>query len=61
MFKRTIGQKDLEELYIALLGLEMMTVVDVLKWDGQYLKLIQILAILMNLLMHSLLLMILLI
>ena len=56
-----IGQKDLKESYIALLGLEMMIVIDILKWDGQCPKLIQALAISMNLLMYSLFLIILLI
>jgi len=40
MFKRTIGWKDLEELYTTLLGLGMRTVIDILKWDGQWPKLI---------------------
>jgi len=35
VFKRTIEQKDLGELYIALLDLGIITVIDVLKWNGQ--------------------------
>jgi len=34
MFNRTIGQKDLGEPYDALLGLGIMIVMDVLKWDS---------------------------
>ena len=44
-----------------MLGLEIITVIDVLKWDGQYPKSIWALVISMNLLMHSLILMIVLI
>ena len=58
VFKRTIGRKDLGELYIVLSGFGMTTVVDVLKWSSQCPKFIQALAISMNLLMHSLFLMI---
>ena len=58
VFKRMIGQKDLKELYIALFSFGMMTVMDVLKWDSQCPKSIQALAISMNLLMYSLLLII---
>ena len=61
VFKRTIGWKDLGKSYTALLGLGMTTVIDILKWDGQWPKSIQVLAISMNLVMYSLLLMILLI
>ena len=53
MLSRTIGQNDLVELYKALLGLGMITVVNVLKWDGQWPKSIQVLAMLISLLMHS--------
>jgi len=31
-----MGQKNLGKLYNALLGLGMMTVMDILKWDGCY-------------------------
>ena len=48
-----IGWNDLGELYDVLLGLEMMTVDDILKWVGQCPKLIQALAILISLLVHS--------
>jgi len=34
VFDRTIEQKDLGELYNALLGLEMIIVMDVLKWNS---------------------------
>jgi len=61
VFNRTMGQKDLGESYNALLGLGMMMVIDVLKWDSQYPKSMQVLAISMNLIIHSLFLMILLI
>ena len=44
VFKRTIGQYNLGELYTVLLGLGIMIVVDNLKWDGQYPKSIQALA-----------------
>jgi len=58
VFNKMIGQKDLGELYDTLLGLEMTTVIDVLKWDGQCPRLIQALAISINLIIHSLFLMI---
>jgi len=34
MLSKTIGQNDLVESYEVLLGLGMIKVVDVLKWDG---------------------------
>ena len=61
MFNRMMGQKNLGKLYNALLGLGMMTVMDILKWDGQCPKSMQALAISMSLVMYSLFLMILLI
>ena len=61
VFKRTIGWKNLRESYKALLDLEIITVIDVLKWDSQCPKSIQVLAISMSLIIHSSLLMILLI
>jgi len=36
VLRRTIGLKALGELYDFLLGLEIMTVVDLLKCEGQY-------------------------
>ena len=45
MFKRTISQYNLSESYTVLLGLEIITIVDDLKWDGQYPKSIQALVI----------------
>ena len=61
VFKRIIGWKNLGESYITLLGLEMTTVIDILKWNSQCPKLMQVLAISMNLEIHSSLLTILLI
>jgi len=46
MLSSTIGLNDLGELYNALLGLGITTVVDLLKWEGQNSKLIQVLAML---------------
>ena len=45
MFRRIIGQYNLGKLYTVLLDLGIMTIVDDLKWDGQYPKSIQALAI----------------
>jgi len=45
-------QNDLGELYDVLLGLGMITVVDVLKWDSQCPKSMQALAMSMSLIMH---------
>ena len=53
VFKRTIRQYNLDELYIDLLGLRIMTIVDNLKWDGQYPNSIQVLAILISLAIYS--------
>jgi len=53
VFNRTIGQKNLGESYNALLGLGMMMVMDVLKWDNQCPKSMQALAISMSLIIHS--------
>jgi len=50
VLRRTMGQYDLEESNIALLDLGITTVVEVLKWDSQF---IQALAISMNLQMQS--------
>ena len=61
MFKRTISQYNLGKLYTVLLGLEIMTVVDNLKWDGQYPKSIQALAMSISLDKQSLSLMMILI
>ena len=53
MFKRTIGQYDLGKSYIDLLDLGIMTIVDDLKWDGQYPNSIQALAMSISLAMQS--------
>jgi len=58
MLSSTIGQNNLDKLYEVLLGLGMMTVDNILKWDGQKPKLIHMLAISISLLVHSLSLMI---
>ena len=52
VFSRTIGWKDLGESYDTLLGLGMTIFVNVLKWDGQYPKSIQTLAMSMSLIIH---------
>ena len=54
MLSKKIGQNDLVESYEALLGLGMIMVVNVLKWDSQWPNLIQALAMSISLLMHSL-------
>ena len=53
VLRRTIGLKDLGELYDFLFGLGITTVVDFLKCDGQYPKSIQALAIWMMILRYS--------
>ena len=53
MFRGMIGLDILEMSYEALLGLEMMIDVDVLKCNSQYPNLIYVLAMLINLLRHS--------
>jgi len=45
VLSRTIGLKDLEESYNFLFGLGITTVIDLLKCEGQYPNLIQVLAI----------------
>ena len=54
VLRRTIDQYDLGELDVALLGLEMTTVVEVLKWVSQCSSSMQALAMLMNLPIQSL-------
>ena len=54
VLSRTIGLKDLGESYDGLLGLGMITIDDILKWFGQYSKLMQALVILMMLVIQSL-------
>ena len=49
MFSSTMGLNDLGELYEDLLGLGMIIIDDLLKWLGQYPKLIQVFAIFMML------------
>ena len=53
VLRGTMGQYNLGESNMALLGLEITTMVEVLKWDGQYPKFIQVLAISMNLQIQS--------
>jgi len=53
VLRRTIGLNDLGESYNFLFGLGIMTIVDILKCNGQYPKLIQVLAIWMIVLRHS--------
>ena len=50
----TMGQNNLGELYDVLLGLGMITIDNILKWVGQCPKFIQVLAISISLLVHSL-------
>ena len=53
ILRRTMGQYNLEESNMVLLGLGITTVVEVLKWDSQCPKFMQALAISMNLQMQS--------
>jgi len=53
MFRNTMRQKDLEESYDDLFGLKIMTVVDVLKWEGHSPRLMQALVMSINLDEHS--------
>jgi len=53
MFNRTIGLNVLEELYEALLGLEMMMELDILKCNSQHPKLMYTLIMLMKFLRHK--------
>ena len=54
ILRRTMGLNDLGESYDFLLGLGITIVLEILKCDGQYPKLIQELAIWMKLSRHSL-------
>jgi len=54
MLRSTIGLKNLGESYNCLLGLEMTTIDDLLKWAGQWPKLIQVFTILTIFIRHSL-------
>jgi len=56
MFKSTIGQKDLGELYNVLLGFGIIINVNILKWEDQYPMFMQALAILIIEIKHELLL-----
>ena len=47
ILSKTIGLNNLEESYEALLGLGIMTIIDLSKWEGQNPKSIHVLAILM--------------
>ena len=53
MFRNTMRQKNLEESYDDLFGLEIMTVVDVLKWEDHSPRLMQALVMSINLDEHS--------
>ena len=54
ILRRTMGLNDLGESYDFLLGLGITIILEILKCDGQYPKLIQELAIWMKLSRHSL-------
>jgi len=54
VLSRIVRQNDLVESYKVLFGLRIITVVEVLKWNGQWSKLIHALAILISLSMHFL-------
>ena len=54
MLRRTIGRYTFGELYADLLGLGIMTIVDILKWNSQCPKSMHALAISKSLKMHSL-------
>ena len=54
VLSKTIGWNNLVELYNILFGLEMITVVNILKWDSQCPRLMQVLVMLISFLMHSL-------
>ena len=54
VLSKTIGLKDSGESYNGLLGLEMITMNDILKWFDQYSKSMQVLVILMTLVIQSL-------
>ena len=58
MLSNMIEWNNLDKSYKALLGLGIMTVVNILKWDGQWPKSAHTLAILISLIMYSLFLMI---
>ena len=49
----TMGQNDLGKLYEVLLGLGIITINNILKWNGQKPKLIHALAISISLLVYS--------
>jgi len=52
VLRSTMGQKTLELLYNGLLGFEMIIDMDFLKYNGQWLRLIYIFAILTILAVH---------
>ena len=54
VLSKTISLNDLGKSYDGLLGLGMITIDDILKWFGQYPKLMYVLAILMTLVIQSL-------
>jgi len=53
VLSRTIDLNDLEESYNVFLGLGMMTIIDLLKWEGQNPRLIHVLAMLMIILKQT--------
>ena len=53
VLSRTIGLKDFDKSYDFLLGLEIMTIVNLLKCKGQYPTSIQVLVMWMIILRHS--------
>jgi len=55
MFQKIIGLKVFGELYTSLFGLEIMIDVDILKYKGQYPRLIYALVILIMFEIHLLL------
>ena len=46
VLSKTISLNNLEKSYDVLLGLEMMTIIDLLKWEDQNPRLIHVLAML---------------
>ena len=55
MLRRIMGQKILSELYTSLFGLGIMIDINFMKYKGQNLRLIQVLAMLTKLVIHLLL------
>ena len=55
MLRRIMGQKILSKLYTSLFGLGIMIDINFIKYKGQNLRLIQVLAMLTKLVIHLLL------